>query len=374
LWLAWNPEDVEGFRSAFGEILKADDHSAHALHLAESGFVSLISSEYRGARRSLVESRAIILEAMEENLYLNGVYSRAKFHLAWSLLFLGEWGEALHEIKDMIAMLEKNGDYSGVRTASLLRAWIHFHAMDFAGVLTICDAAFPLIRDPELRPAPEYQAPYQWGFWMRLFLSGSAETAFENYDSALEYLEIAQADMDRISVMLGWFWRMPIESALSELWLAKGDLVRARQQADSFLKITLATGEHTWQALAWEVNARVAMSERDLMRGQECIAGALSVIEGFELPLAAWRIHATAAELYRRAKAVGLAKRHLAQSRKTILELADSLPVEEPLRQTFLTSPLIRAILGEGERPGLHAEEPDEAIALPCSGENLSLV
>ena len=61
---------------------------------------------------------------------------------------------------------------------------------------------------------------------------------------------------------------MPLEFAPAELWLAKGDLAQARPQAESFLKIALATAEHTWRALVWEVNARVAMAELDLTRAR----------------------------------------------------------------------------------------------------------
>ena len=68
--------------------------------------------------------------------------------------------------------------------------------------------------------------------------------------------------------MFAWYWRMPLEFAPAELWLAKGDLAQARPQAESFLKIALATAEHVWQAPAWEVNTRVAMAELDQTRAQ----------------------------------------------------------------------------------------------------------
>jgi hypothetical protein len=70
-------------------------------------------------------------------------------------------------------------------------------------------------------------------------------------------------------------------------------------QAERFLSITLQSAEHTWQALAWDVNARVAIVELDLARAQDCIANGLSAMEGFEVPVAAWRVHATAFELYK---------------------------------------------------------------------------
>jgi hypothetical protein len=42
-----------------------------------------------------------------------------------------------------------------------------------------------------------------------------------------------------------------------------------------------------------------------------------------------------------------LAERHRELSRDTIMKLANSLPADEPLRQTFLSAPAIRKILGD---------------------------
>jgi hypothetical protein len=68
--------------------------------------------------------------------------------------------------------------------------------------------------------------------------------------------------------MFAWYWRMLLEFAPAELWLAKGDLAQARPQAESFLKIALAIAEHTWRALPWVVNARLATAELDQTRAQ----------------------------------------------------------------------------------------------------------
>ena len=70
------------------------------------------------------------------------------------------------------------------------------------------------------------------------------------------------------------------------------------------------------------MNARVAMAELDLTRAQECIAKGLSAMEGFEVPLASWRVHATAFELYQNSGNRDLAERHLALSRETVMKLA----------------------------------------------------
>src|SRR5208283_2675700 len=116
------------------------------------------SSEYREAHRSLMESRAIKLEAAEENPYLSPAYVRGQLPLTLSLLFVGEWGEALREIKNAIAILDKNADYNWGQGVRPHLAWIHLQAMDFTGVLALCNPAPPLAGDPESGPAPGYTA------------------------------------------------------------------------------------------------------------------------------------------------------------------------------------------------------------------------
>ena len=180
---------------------------------------------------------------------------------------------------------------------------------------------------------------------------------------ALEHLLTARNAMDQQMVIIDWYWRMQLQSGLTELWLAKKDLELARSEAERFLEVTLATAERTWQALAWEANARVAMAQLDTSRARECVTSALSTMEGFEVPLAAWRVHATAAELYGGGESSEAAEHHRELSRATILKLADSLPAEEPLRKTFLSAPSVRQVLGNGETTnGKRSRSPTKRV------------
>src|SRR5260370_21709276 len=134
-------------------------------------------------------------------------------------------------------------------------SWLH----------SIC-TQLPLVRDPALRPAPDHPIPIPPAFRNRLILTGSAQTALGNYERALEHLLAARADMDRLPIIFNWFWRIRLESALIELWLAKGDLAQARTHAESFLKTALVPAQQTCQALAWEVNARSRQRDRKSTR------------------------------------------------------------------------------------------------------------
>jgi tetratricopeptide (TPR) repeat protein len=184
-----------------------------------------------------------------------------------------------------------------------------------------------------------------------LIISGLALVALGDYARALEYFSTAANEMERQTVYLDWYWRMPLASGLTEAWLAKHDCVCARQEAGRFLEISLATAERTWQALAWEANARVAVAARNLERAQEYIERAISTVSGFEVPLAAWKVHATAAHIEEERGARESACAHREQSRTTILRLANSLPGQEPLRKLFLSAPAVVRVLDSDAQP-----------------------
>jgi hypothetical protein len=146
-------------------------------------------------------------------------------------------------------------------------------------------------------------------------------------------------------MFLDWYWHMPLAAGLTELWLATGDFVRAQQEAERFLDKALATEERTWHGLAWEINARVALENRDHARAREFIGKAVATVQGFEVPLATWRTHATAARIEEEAGNRESARWHRDSSRATILRLADSLPEHEPLRKIFLDAPAVARVL-----------------------------
>lgn len=337
----WNAEDADACREALSEIRQGGDRQVVAAHVIDCSFLQWDSSEYREARRSVIESLAILMEGREDNPHLTFASLISQISLPWSLIFLGQWGEALKEMDAGIAMAEKNADHFRGQSLYLYRAWIYAFGMDFAGTREICVSALPTLGDPSRRP------------WRRLalILAGRAETGLGNHERALEYLLTAKQEMDCHKVVRDWYGRMPLQWALTELQLARGDLTRAREEGEAFLAVTGATAERTWQALAWDANARIAIASLDLNRAEDCITKGLSAMDGFETPLAAWRVHATAAELSDRRDDNRAAHYHRELSRATVLKLANSLAAEDPLRQTFLSAPEPRNILAESAIP-----------------------
>jgi hypothetical protein len=139
-------------------------------HTLDCNFIDWCSSKYREAQKSAVESLAILLGQYEDNPYLSFSYWISQFVLPWTLLFLGEWGEALRTTKSSIALGIKNGHHIRVLTSRLDQAWIHLQAMDPSGALTSCESVRTELGEPARRP---------WNRFCRI-LAGSAELAMEN--------------------------------------------------------------------------------------------------------------------------------------------------------------------------------------------------
>ncbi len=346
----WNSQDVEESRNALNEIREVGDPVTLSFFLAVRSIHQWASSEYRDANRNFSQAMSTLLKTIQDNdLNLSLIFWSYQLFASSSLLFLGEWGDALREFRTGIATLDKNSYEYRAKTLRLYLAWAHLHMMDFEGALKICETSFPHPENSALGSGADSSCALPEEARISLIIKGSAELALGNCDLALEHLLTARSAMDQQMVIIDWYWRMQLQSSLTELWLAKGDLNQARTEAERFLEVTLATAERTWQALAREANTRVAMAQRDFERADECITKALSTMEGFEVPLAAWRVHATAAELYQGSKKSEASEHHRELSRATILKLADSLSAEEPIRRIFLSAPSVRRVLGNGE-------------------------
>ena len=331
----WDAGDAEESRAAVAELAGTEAPAVLAQHRGDFGVVEWASSRYREALMSAAEGLPILAAECARDPYLTSAYIKTQMIGCWSLMSLGQLGLALQETKAAIAVMEKNGNYYRAKTMELFVGLTHHYTLDFEGTLAVCESVFPSVD----HPARSIERR------LCLALAGLAETGLGSHVRAVEHLSRARDEIDRHAVILSWWVRMLVEQGFTESALAQGDLGRARRQAARFLETTLTTPQRTFQALAWEANARVAIAASDLVRARECIDGAVRTTEGFEVPLAAWRVHATAATYSDRMGDGRAAERHRELSRATILALADSLPSDEPLRSKFLSAQPVRDVL-----------------------------
>jgi len=122
-------------------------------------------------------------------------------------------------------------------------------------------------------------------------------------------------------------------------------LERAREEGKLLVTNACATEERTWQALAWDLNARIGLAGDDPQEARDLVERGLATLDGVEAPVAAWRVHATAADVFQALGQTGRAQSHRKSSRDIVLALAASLDTYEASRQTFLTSPAVARVL-----------------------------
>jgi DNA-binding winged helix-turn-helix (wHTH) protein/tetratricopeptide (TPR) repeat protein len=344
----WSAYDAREFREGLAKLGEHHGMPASVADLVDDSFIRLTCGEYREARKVALEARAKLLE-LGANPNSRIEYEIGSALAAFSLIYLGEWAEALEEYAAAIASATRNANYHYLQWLLAQQAWLHFQAMDFKGVRAICESALSLTRNSALLPAPDWPIGFPRQVRNALICSALASVALGDYARALEDFSTLNREMDRQTVFFDWYWRMPAAAGMTELWLATGDRGRAQEEAGRFLEISLATADRHWQGLAWEINSRVALENRDLHRARDSIAKALATLQGFELPLAAWRVHATAARIAEESGNHEAARAHREVSRVTILRLANSLPEKEPLRESFLSAPAVARIL-DGQR------------------------
>ena len=326
----WSDEDAAECARALAEISRLGTKHDVARHVLDATLIDFYSSRYRGAQRAAVDSLACLLAERGEKYYLADAVSHwtRDAVVPWSLTYLGEWGAALQDLDAGITRAERNADTHVVRTLRLNRALVQMFAMDFSGARAICDDALPHLDPPAMAAQRRYC----------LAIAGAAEAGLGNHEQALEHLLTVRAEAESRMVVFDWYRRIMVQWALTNLWLARRDFARARTEGELFLAHAGATAERTWQALACEANARIALAAGDWPRAQELIGRALTALEGFEAPVAAWQVHATASDVARARTDTSAVTDHRKSSRDIIVRLAASLDGDPALRQTFLSA------------------------------------
>ncbi|MEJ0039662.1 MAG: AAA family ATPase [Gammaproteobacteria bacterium] len=342
----WNADDAREFTAVHGE--EGASVPTRRSDWVEVSLFRWLSGRYRDGLRLALEFRARVFEAAETPNLAD--FEQVSAAIATNRLFLGEWGDALDGLSVEMDRARRNDSSQRMYWVPILRAWVHLHALDFKGVLEICLPFAPLLRALEGTGTSELPAAVSLAqLHIAMICRGSAAAALGDSTQALEDLSNASRDMDRNIVLFDWYWRMQLEAALTQVWLAKGDLASADAAAKRLLERALTTADRTWQAIAWDVNARVALANGDQDRAMEYISNGVSTVQGVEVPLAAWQVHATATDIFERSGHRESATSHRDAGRDTILRLADSLGEHESLRETFLSAPRVAWLLSRKE-------------------------
>jgi DNA-binding winged helix-turn-helix (wHTH) protein/tetratricopeptide (TPR) repeat protein len=324
----WRMKDAEVCASASETIHRLSDAGPPAFDRMLYAHVQVLRGDYAEALGNLEAGTP------KENESTSPVVHFLAFSgKTLALLLSGRLGELVQLLRAGREVAEKNGNEPWLFV--FREAWLHTTVLNFAAARQLCE-------EMVARKAEAYwQAQSQT---IGAIATGYAALEEKKYDEASRSFAQVLDPKRHPKFFLRWYWRMSAELGLSNVWLASGNLRQARLAADRFLQSALSTAEPNLQALAWEVGARVAMAEKDWKGAEETIEKGLAVLQGFEIPTTAWRVHATRSDLYRQAKNEPAAEAHRARAEAIILALANLFAPDDPLRHAFLSAAPVRRI------------------------------
>ncbi|MGH8609828.1 MAG: hypothetical protein ACREX9_21200, partial [Gammaproteobacteria bacterium] len=263
---------------------------------------------------------------------------------------LGELGEAHRGFSDALSMGEKNGNSFAAMAFRIGLARLHEEALDFDGACGHCEQILNLVREGRDHNMHSHG----------LILSGRAHLGLQDHRRAYVCFSQAMRLVESEPGIRDWMLCLPLYQGLVDYWLAQGDLGQAREMATKLCALAALSPERTYLALGHRLLAEIAIAQKQWDQAEEEVAQAVpamngpptpsavwhdygiapaecsSPIDGSALPLAAWRVHATAAKLCERQGRQSEAEVFRQQSRLVIQQLADSLDASDPLRESLI--------------------------------------
>ncbi|QBR70826.1 transcriptional regulator [Beijerinckiaceae bacterium] len=316
----WSDEDAEVCRQVLTMIVDARDPRVLLRRCSIACVLYYSASNYAESCLAAKEGRQLAQAIGDEYYYI--VFNSM---VAFSLLHLGDWGALRQCVAEALEITEKNANRQGIALCRLTLGWLHAEALDFAGARQICDEAL----DPEVEANP-------FSLFIGRNLLAKACLGLRDYPAALaQFNEIKrQIGIDRAAMDATIYPHYHYN--FSQYWIEVGDLTSAREEAMRLQEITQAPPERTYLALSHRLLARIAMAEQNFEDAEIHISRAISIVEQAKLPLAAWRVFATAANLHESAGDEAKADEMRRLSYQVIKELSETLDHDDPLRESLL--------------------------------------
>src|SRR5262249_21218502 len=291
LYDTWRGEDWEVCESARRALQETSPAGVPNYHRMIYAHLLTLQGNYPEALASLETGIPKVNEPISLMVHLFALSGKTV-----ALLHSGQLGELLRIVRAGREMAAKNGNDPWLFV--FREAWLRSVILDFDGAQQLCDT----IADPA--------APYltRQPQTIARLAAGYLELERGHHDDASRYFEQILDTNLTPKFFLHWYWRMNAQLGLTNVSLAAGRLGRARSDADRFLESALSTDEPNLRALGWDIEARVSMAERNWKRAEADVEHGLAVVERFDIPTVAWRLHATRSQLYRRSQNEGAAE------------------------------------------------------------------
>ena len=330
---AWSQPDADLWNSSYATLLRLNPSLFDTYQQIACAHVAILHGRYGDAlglcERSIVEASASRVGHVANFLAHFGAFSAKTI----SLLHMGQLGKVLQITQASRSSPDENLAFYW--QLSFREAWLRSIAFDFEGATRICRETGMVGGD---NPVAYGETIYQMAAGYLALYAGKYPQAIDHFRNVCE-------PAIPTKFFLHWWYRLMARLESINACLLSGNLPSARAAAKDFLLSALSTADPYLQALAWDLKARLAMTESDWHGARESMRQACGIVEKFEILVPAWQVYSTAWHLHERLKESQKAKASRKRAATCILKIADSFAPDEPLRATFLAAAPVRRIL-----------------------------
>jgi serine/threonine protein kinase/tetratricopeptide (TPR) repeat protein len=311
------------------ESARAINHKpALATGLVWRACLYFFQTEYDRAIECATESRQLASELRDGFILLTSL-----FFLGLSHGNLGRMSTALANLDEAIQMAGRNGDRFWYPRMPNCIGWVHRELQDFEGAFKYDREGLEVGRQYHVLEAEANS----------LINLGIDHTHAGRTDETVAAFAGVRDIFER-DAWFRWRYNIRLEDATATHWLRQKDLPQAHIFAQRLLETAREYGAHKYIAEAHRLMARIAIAGGDTETAEKEFAKALAELRQYPVPLLEWRTHADLGRLKARLGDADAAQKSFAQASEIIQSVATSV-TEENLRETFLNSKAVRAVL-----------------------------
>ena len=316
----WREDDAALCLKAMHLTADARDHATLIKRHGIEGILECWKSRYQECRLSGTRGKVLARE-------VGDIYVFVLFNVMEStaLLHLGEWRQLQQETAEALALAQKNANRPASALCQLTLAWLHVEALDFQGARELCEEIDDAILEE-----------YPFAFYFHHAVLAKAFVGLKQPQGALKQLDDIQRRVEADGTGLDFTISTQFYHCFGEYFLLVGDIAQARTWAIRLREYTAPAPDKNHLALAYGLLARIALAAGDLDDATAQLVSALSTLGKADLPLAAWRIYLTAAEVYEGLGDASGASQYRRLFVNVIQALAQNFDTDDVLRASLL--------------------------------------
>jgi DNA-binding winged helix-turn-helix (wHTH) protein/tetratricopeptide (TPR) repeat protein len=312
----WRADDAESCREAVAVLAESRDPATLMRRCSMEMVLEFLRSDYRACCAATRQGRE--LAAVIGDVYYFALCTTVE---SFALMYHGVWSEVGPLVTAAQSIAERNVNPQATAMCRLTIGWMRAEAGDFEAAAS-CG-------EQNLDAAVEANS---FIFFFGRSLLAKAYVGMRNLPLARIHFDAIERRIERDGMAMEALITPQYLSSRCEYWLAVGDLGRAQETSIQLHAAVSTAPDRTFLAISHGLMARVAMAMGNLREARTQVSRAIRLVRHAQLPLAAWRAHAAAADLHDLGGATDRGIRCRGRSGQVLRSLANGLGQSDPLR------------------------------------------